>query len=619
MRKSNWIKFFIIGIGLSLLFVFAINYTVDPFGVFGDKILNWYSYDMTQNPRIAKVEYFDRHAKNYDSIVIGSSKSSPISPDLLNEYIPGSSFYNMFFYGGDMKAVEDELSYLTQTHKIKNIVLSLGLGELVSYDNPSDDIKQISHYKALNNSPFMFYLKFLTLDLKYSKDKIAQYFSTYKSSISNPTVNTVFKSETGVYNKVLRDKELFSNTYEFVQKVDTDSFKMNITPYADTEKNAKGVLGSVKKIKKLCDEKNINLIVISAPNYYRELDFFDLNVVKNFWKDLSQVTEFWNFSGYNHYSYDVRYFYDMYHFRNSLGELVLAKVFNNENIMSKIDFGYLINSKTDDSIYDKILQKDNYTPVYMSNENIKIPILLYHNINYSKDDYTISPEMFRSHMIILKGNGFTPLFFKDLIEFTKSGKPLPEKPILVTFDDGYYDNYFYGYNILKELNIKANIFIIGWSFDRSKMLNSDKEINRHFGGKEGREMLSSGLIDIQSHTFDMHDFSDSKEMRKNALKNANESIETYTQAVQKDINKMNNLFLKEFGYIPTIISYPFGLGNVTSDQIFINNGYQATVLTNDEFSYISRNDSYSLYGLKRVEVSTIDSTKLLSTINNIMK
>ena len=68
------------------------NVAVDPFGVFGDKIFDWYAYDMTQNPRIAKIAYLDEHHGEYDSYIIGSSKTSSYSVEKLNEYT-GARFY----------------------------------------------------------------------------------------------------------------------------------------------------------------------------------------------------------------------------------------------------------------------------------------------------------------------------------------------------------------------------------------------------------------------------------------------------------------------------------------------------------------------------------------------
>ena len=69
--------------------------------------------------------------------------------------------------------------------------------------------------------------------------------------------------------------------------------------------------------------------------------------------------------------------------------------------------------------------------------------------------------------------------------------PLPDKPILITFDDGYASNYMYAYPILKKLGMQATIFVI--TDRRGKTLS----VNPHFSWNQAREMQDSGVIDIQ--------------------------------------------------------------------------------------------------------------------------
>lgn len=101
MNNLKWIKWIALSAVLSCLALFAFNMAIDPFGVFGDRLIDFYAYNMNNNPRVAKIAYLDRHHEKYDSYVVGGSKSSSLSPDLLNQYFEGASFYNMMMYGGD--------------------------------------------------------------------------------------------------------------------------------------------------------------------------------------------------------------------------------------------------------------------------------------------------------------------------------------------------------------------------------------------------------------------------------------------------------------------------------------------------------------------------------------
>lgn len=129
-----------------------------------------------------------------------------------------------------------------------------------------------------------------------------------------------------------------------------------------------------------------------------------------------------------------------------------------------------------------------------------VAVLLYHNIADEVDgeEYNallnVSADLFEQHMRALKNAGYTPITFDMYYDYVTNDAPLPYKPILISFDDGYSSNYMYAYPILKMLSMKATIFIIT---DRRGMALSK---NPHFSWNQAREMLDSGIIDIQSHT-----------------------------------------------------------------------------------------------------------------------
>lgn len=139
-------------------------------------------------------------------------------------------------------------------------------------------------------------------------------------------------------------------------------------------------------------------------------------------------------------------------------------------------------------------------------DDIRVPFLLYHSVpeELSEDDdilLNISEENFRAHMTAVKEEGYNAVTLDEYMSFVTSGTPLPENPVVITFDDGYENNYTVAYPILKELGIKATIFVIaGRVGDHSVKYP-------HFTWQEAAEMERSGLIDIQSHSLTHPDFS----------------------------------------------------------------------------------------------------------------
>ena len=120
MSLKKWLVTFFVSLGLFSLLIAGFNVAVDPFGVFGDRIFDYYAYNMTQNPRIAKIAYLDRNYEKYDSYIIGSSKTSSYSVEKLNEYMD-ASFYNMIMYGGDLYDAQKTAEYVIDNYNVKNI------------------------------------------------------------------------------------------------------------------------------------------------------------------------------------------------------------------------------------------------------------------------------------------------------------------------------------------------------------------------------------------------------------------------------------------------------------------------------------------------------------------
>src|SRR3989344_7467110 len=72
-----------------------------------------------------------------------------------------------------------------------------------------------------------------------------------------------------------------------------------------------------------------------------------------------------------------------------------------------------------------------------------VPIMMYHNVNYSKQltGYNANPQNFEKHMQFLKQHGYKVISLEQLVNIIKEKKPLPRKSVVITFDDGYQDNY----------------------------------------------------------------------------------------------------------------------------------------------------------------------------------
>ena len=140
-------------------------------------------------------------------------------------------------------------------------------------------------------------------------------------------------------------------------------------------------------------------------------------------------------------------------------------------------------------------------------DSVKLPVIMYHSLlkdEKLQNDYTVSPTLFENDLKYLSENGYTTVVVKDLTDYVYGKKSLPEKCIMLTFDDGYYNNYYYALPLLKKYNCKAVISPIA---SVSEKFTETKDISVTYGHitfDDMKEMSDSGYVEIQNHSYDMH-------------------------------------------------------------------------------------------------------------------
>ncbi len=239
-------------------------------------------------------------------------------------------------------------------------------------------------------------------------------------------------------------------------------------------------------------------------------------------------------------------------------------------------------------------------------EEKTIPVLMYHNISNNVTSENVTPEKYLDDMMTLKKAGYTAIFFSDLVGYLKGQNSLPAKPVIITFDDGYYSNYEYAYPIAQKTNMKFTISVIGWSIGRNTFINSNKSIIPHFGWDEMKEMYDSGFVDIQCHTFDLHSPEGlsngyATPVGQGVMPEKNETFENYQSRIQKDLTMFNDLIDKHLGYRTTFLFYPYGAYNQDTESIVSKFDFTGTVTIEEGVRTFS--DLADLHEIPRINVS----------------
>lgn len=232
-------------------------------------------------------------------------------------------------------------------------------------------------------------------------------------------------------------------------------------------------------------------------------------------------------------------------------------------------------------------------------QQMQVPVLMYHGLLKDPDmhnDYVISPSLFETDLQYLKNHGYTTILMDDLIQFVETGSPLPEKPILLTFDDGYYNNYLYAYPLLQKYKMKAVISIIGKYTDQFSNTNDNHATYSHVTWKQIQEMDASGLVEIQNHSYDSHK---NQRGRKGTLQCSGETDQDYRTYMEKDLLKLQKKIKDVTGHTPTTFTYPFGAVSDSSLSIVKDLGFKASLGCMEGINTIKKGDPDCLYKIKR--------------------
>lgn len=180
-------------------------------------------------------------------------------------------------------------------------------------------------------------------------------------------------------------------------------------------------------------------------------------------------------------------------------------------------------------------------------------ILEYHMINDNTDGdekkYSVTPAEFREQLAYLKANGYETISMRDFMLAKKGRLTLPEKPIVLTFDDGYKDNYYNMLPILEEFAMKATVYIVTNDIGKEKYLSYN----------ELKDMQSRG-VEFGSHT--------ANHLPLTALSREKQIEEIKLSKLILEWNGLNTIYT---------FSYPNGAYDENLPQILKENEYLTAV------------------------------------------
>lgn len=230
-------------------------------------------------------------------------------------------------------------------------------------------------------------------------------------------------------------------------------------------------------------------------------------------------------------------------------------------------------------------------------KTVALPVVMYHHISprwQSWNDYVVSVDEFRSDMEYLKVHGWESISVAELIAWQKGEFEMPEKPMMITFDDGFASVAEYAEPIMAELDFKGVVAVIGSvceKYSKSGVYNPEWS---DLSWEDTAAMADRGVLEVQCHTWNLH----SMDSAVGCGKRYGESVGAYRWRLSSDLSR----FITACGYhdvkMTYSIAYPFGAYDRHTTDTVRDMGFLAAFTCTEKINHLT-GDGDELYYLGR--------------------
>lgn len=254
-----------------------------------------------------------------------------------------------------------------------------------------------------------------------------------------------------------------------------------------------------------------------------------------------------------------------------------------------------------------------------------VAILMYHAFTENEAETssvcTLASE-FERQLSALRDAGYTSVGYADLIEFVNGKGKLPEKPLLISIDDGYQNNLDLAAPLLEKYGFCANIAVIGVSIGHTTYKDTDIPIMPHFSLEDARPWIKRGVLTVTTHSYDMHQIAavDGNDCRRGVLQMPGEAEPDYIAALTQDYTHAQEQLAGLPGKVLPVFTYPFGAYSELSERVLQEQGVQVTVTIADGANRLVKGEPETLRLLRRINVPAgMEPDALLSSIDTALQ
>jgi len=212
-----------------------------------------------------------------------------------------------------------------------------------------------------------------------------------------------------------------------------------------------------------------------------------------------------------------------------------------------------------------------------------VPVLCYHHVAEPEGDdpggLFVSPQLFNDQLGLLRKGGYSPVSLDQLYDHVTSGLELPEKPVAVTFDDGYLDNWTYAFPLLCHFEVPAAIFVITSRVESGEPRPTLDDVQQ---GTLTRESLDQAHREAGENSGAFLNWGELSKMRATGLVSVAGHSHTHIdlgqaerQAILDELRTSRAVLQENVGGECTDLAWPFGFHSRSAERTVRVAGYRS--------------------------------------------
>jgi len=232
-----------------------------------------------------------------------------------------------------------------------------------------------------------------------------------------------------------------------------------------------------------------------------------------------------------------------------------------------------------------ILSAAFFEPVAASGDDIEsgLPVLMYHSVLRDRSkagQYVITVEELEEDFKWLSENGCVSLTVSEAVSMLEKGEELPQKSVIITFDDGCLNALTYALPLLEKYDLKAVVAVVGSYSEQFSLTPDPNPAYAYLSWDDINTLVLSGRVEIANHSYALH----SKKGRLGASRKKGETDEEYFALLREDIGKTQALLKENCSVEPAVFVYPFGAIGEGSLEVLSEMGFTAALTCSEKIN-----------------------------------